>query len=204
LVTQSNQEKIAALKATKPLIKGELALLSTTSNAIGPTVLTVKSSTYAFGFAGGALAGLLIALQLTLVDKRVRSFRQLSTRFESRALLGVVTSEASSVQHVAAALVARAHALSISSIALVPVDEQTEALKLAEKLSAVTASMGVTVTSLAPILSLTASDLISSNSGMIALASRGISNTEEIVATWSVLDSAQKTMLGVLLADLAL
>jgi hypothetical protein len=204
LVTQSNQEKIAALKATKPLIKGELALLSTTSNAIGPTVLTVKSSTYAFGFAGGALAGLLIALQLTLVDKRVRSFRQLSTRFESRALLGVVTSEASSVQHVAAALVARAHALSISSIALVPVDEQTEALKLAEELSAVTASMGVTVTSLAPILSLTASDLISSNSGMIALASRGISNTEEIVATWSVLDSAQKTMLGVLLADLAL
>ena len=204
LVTQTNQEKIAALKATKPLIKGELALLSTTSNAIGPTVLTVKSSTYAFGFAGGALAGLLIALQLTLVDKRVRSFRQLSTRFESRALLGVVTSEASSVQHVAAALVARAHALSISSIALVPVDEQTEALKLAEKLSAVTASMGVTVTSLAPILSLTASDLISSNSGMIALASRGISNTEEIVATWSVLDSAQKTMLGVLLADLAL
>ena len=204
LDTQSNVERIEALKATKPLVKGELALLSTTSTAVGATVSTVESSTYAFGFTGGALVGLLIALQLTLVDKRVRSLSQLTKRFESQSLIGMVTSESASIQHVAAAVVARAHALSISSVALVPVDEQTEALKLAEKLDAVTASMGVTVTSLAPTSSLSASDLISSHSGMITLASRGVSNTEEIVATWSVLESAQKPMLGVLLADSAI
>ena len=204
LDTQSNVERIEALKATKPLVKGELALLSTASTAVGATVSSVKSSTYAFGFAGGALVGLLIALQLTLVDKRVRSLSQLTKRFESQSLIGMVTSESASIQHVAAAIVARAHALSISSVALVPVDEQTEALKLAEKLDAVTASMGVTVTSLAPTSSLSASDLISSHSGMITLASRGVSNTEEIVATWSVLESAQKPMLGVLLADSAI
>ena len=204
LDTQSNVERIEALKATKPLVKGELALLSTTSTAVGATVSTVKSSTYAFGFIGGALIGLLIALQLTLTDKRVRSLSQLTKRFESQSLLGMVTSESASIQHVAAAVVARAHALSISSVALVPVDEQTEALNLAEKLDAVTASMGVTTTSLAPTSSLSASDLISSHSGMITLASRGVSNTEEIVATWSVLESAQKPMLGVLLADSAI
>lgn len=202
--TQSHTEKIEALKAAKPLIKGELALLSTTSTAVSATVSSVKSSTYAFGFAGGALVGLLIALQLTLMDKRVRSLSQLTRRFESQSLIGMVTSESASIQHVAAAVVARAHALSISSVALVPVDEQTEALKLAEKLDAVTASMGVTVTSLAPTSSLSASDLISSHSGMITLASRGVSHTEEIVATWSVLESAQKPMLGVLLADSAI
>jgi hypothetical protein len=202
--TQSNIEKIDALKAAKLLIKGELALLSTTTTAVGATVSTVKSSTYIFGLVGGAIIGLLIALQLTLTDKRVRSLSQLAKRFESQSLLGMVTSESASIQHVAAAIVARAHALSISSVALVPVDEQTEALKLAEKLDAITASMGVTVTSLAPISSLTAGDLISSHSGMIALASRGVSPTEEIVATWSVLDSAQKPMLGVLLADSAI
>ena len=202
--TASNEEKISALKAAKPLINGELALLSTSANAVGATVSTVKSSTYTFGFIGGALIGLLIALQLTLMDKRVRSLSQLTKRFESQSLLGMVTSESASIQHVAAAVVARAHALSISSVALVPVDEQTEALKLAEKLDAVTTSMGVTVTALAPISSLTASDLISSHSGMIALASRGVSNTEEIVATWSVLDSAQKPILGVLLTEPAL
>jgi len=138
------------------------------------------------------------------MDKRVRSLSQLTRRFESQSLIGMVTSESANIQHVAAAIVARAHALSISSVALVPVDEQTEALKLAEKLDAVTASMGVTVVSLAPISSLTANDLISSNSGMITLAARGVSITEEIVATWSVLDSAQKPMLGVLLADSAI
>jgi len=95
--TQSHTEKIDALKAAKPLIKGELALLSTTSNTVGATVSTVKPTTYAFGLIAGALVGLLIALQLTLTDKRVRSLSQLSKRFEARALLGVVTPEPSSI-----------------------------------------------------------------------------------------------------------
>ena len=202
--TQSNIEKIDALKAAKSLVKGELALLSTTTTAVGTTVSTVKSSTYAFGLIAGALVGLLIALQLTLLDKRVRSLSQLAKRFESRALLGMATGESASIQHVAAAIVARANALSLSSVALVPVDERTEALQLATKLDAVTTSMGVTVTSLAPISGLMASDLITSQSGMIALASRGVSRTDDIVSTWSVLDSAQKPLLGVILAEPAL
>jgi len=202
--TQSNSEKIDALKVAKPLIKGELALLSTTTSAVGATVSTVKGSTYAFGVIAGALVGLLVALQLTLIDKRVRSLSQLAKRFESQALIGMATSESASIQHVSAAIVARANALSLSSVALVPVDEQTEALQLAKKLNAVTVSMGVTVASLAPISSLTASDLISSHSGMIALASRGVSRTDDIVSTWSVLDSAQKPLLGVILADSAI
>jgi hypothetical protein len=202
--TQSNSEKIEALKAAKPLIKGELALLSTATNAVGATVSTVKSSTYAFGFIAGALIGLIIALQLTLIDKRVRSLSQLAKRFESQALLGMATGDSASIQHVAAAIVARANALSLSSVAIVPVDEQTEVFQLAEKLNAVTASLGVTVASLAPISGLMASDLVSSHSGMIALASRGVSRTDDIVSTWSVLDSAQKPLLGVLLADSAI
>jgi hypothetical protein len=199
--TASNEEKISALKAAKPLINGELALLSTTTNAVGATVSTVKSSTYLFGLIAGALVGLIIALQLTLLDKRVRSLSQLAKRFESQALLGMATGESASIQHVAAAIVARAKALSLSSVALVPVDERTEALQLATKLDAVTTSMGVTVTSLAPISGLMASDLITSQSGMIALASRGVSRTDDIVSTWSVLDSAQKPLLGVILAE---
>ena len=202
--TASNEEKISALKAAKPLIKGELALLSTTSTAVGGTVTTVKSSTYVFGFLGGALIGLLIALQLTLIDKRVRSLSQLAKRFESQALLGTVTSETSSIQHVAAAIVARAHALALSSVAIVPVDERTEAQGLSGKIHAVTSPMGVAVTSLSTTATISASDLISSNSGMIALASCGVSLTEDIVDTWSVLENAQKPMLGVILTDLSI
>jgi hypothetical protein len=43
--------------------------------------------------------------------------------------------------------------------------------------------------------------MISSSSGMIAVASRGVSLMEDIVATWSVLEKAQKPLLGVILAD---
>jgi len=202
--TQSNLEKIEALKAAKPLIKGELALLSTTSTAVGATVSTVKTSTYAFGLLGGALVGLLIALQLTLIDKRVRSLNQLAKRFESQALLGTVTSEQASLQHVAAAIVARAQTLSLTSVALVPVDQQTSAKVLVEQIHAITSPMGVAVTSLSTTATLSASDLISSNSGMIPLASRGVSLTDDIVATWSVLEKAQKAMLGVVLTDSAI
>jgi len=199
--TPSNTEKIEALKAAKPLIKGELALLSTTTNAVGATVSTVKTSTFAFGLIGGALVGLLIALQLTLIDKRVRSLGQLEKQFESRALLGMATHNLETIQHVAAAIVARAHALSLSSVVLVPVDEQTDARSLAVKIDEVTSSMGVTVNSMTTISTLSASDLISSTSGMIALASRGLSLTDDIVATWSVLENSQRQMLGVILTD---
>jgi hypothetical protein len=36
---------------------------------------------------------------------------------------------------------------------------------------------------------------------MIALASCGVSLTEDIVATWSVLENADKPVIGVLLTD---
>ena len=202
--TQSNSEKIDALKSAKLLIKGELALLSTTTTAVGATVSTVKTTTYLFGLIGGALIGLLIALQLTLTDKRVRSLSQLAKRFESHALLGIVASAPASIQHVAAAIVARAHSLSLTSVALVPVDERTSTQHAAEQIHAVTSPMGVTVSSLTNISALSASDLISSKSGMIVLASRGVSRTEDIITTWSVLENAEKPVLGVLLADSAI
>jgi capsular polysaccharide biosynthesis protein len=195
------QEKLVGLQAASPLITGELTLLSSEEVRSGATISTVKTSTYLFGLIAGALVGLLIALQLTLIDKRVRSLSQLSKRFEARALLGTVTDDETSIQHVAAAIVARAQTLSLASISLVPVDEHTDAKSLAERIHAVASSMGVTVASLANITMLSANELISSHSGMIALASRGVSLTEDIVTTWSVLESAQKPMLGVILTD---
>jgi hypothetical protein len=202
--TQSNTEKIEALKAAKLLIKGELALLSTTSNAVGATVSTVKSSTYGFGFLGGAIIGLLIALQLTLIDKRVRSLSQLAKRFQSSALLGMVTNNPTTIQHVAAAIVARAHILSVTSVSLVPVDDLTEAKALAAAIHSITSPLGVATTSLANISSLSAQDLVSSTSGMIALVGQGVSTIDEVTATWSVLEHAQKPILGIILSDSAI
>ena len=43
--------------------------------------------------------------------------------------------------------------------------------------------------------------LLNPAAGMIAVASRGVSLMENIVATWSVLENAQKPVLGVVLMD---
>ena len=198
------QEKLVGLQAASPLITGELTLLSSEEIRSGATISTVKKSTYLFGLFAGVLVGLLIALQLTLIDKRVRSLGQLSKRFETRALLGMAKPEPASIQHIAAAIVARAHLLSLTSVALVPVDEHTSTQLLVEQIHAVSAPLGVTVTSLTNISTLSASDLIASKSGMIVLASCGVSLTEDIVSTWSVLENANKPVIGVLLADSAL
>ncbi|MEY3581682.1 MAG: hypothetical protein RLZ02_635 [Actinomycetota bacterium] len=201
--TESNIEKIEALKASKSLIKGELALLSTASNSVGATISTVKISTYVFGLIGGALVGLLIALQLTLTDKRVRSMGQLSKRFEKRALLGTVTSQPATLQNVAAAIVARAHLLSLTSVAFVPVDDQTPTQILVDQIQTVTSPLGITISSLTNVSDLSATELISSNSGMVVLATCGVSLTDDIVNTWSVLENAEKPVLGVILSDSA-
>ena len=90
LSTPENLEKIEALKASKLLISGQLALLSTEYVSIGSTVTTVKSTTYLFGFGAGAFVGLLIALQLAVIDKRIRSQRQLSQRLGVQSVIGNV------------------------------------------------------------------------------------------------------------------
>jgi hypothetical protein len=61
--------------------------------------------------------------------------------------------------------------------------------------------MGVSVTSLTAISSLSAKDLVSCESAMLVIATRGVSSTDDTVTTWSVLEKANKSMLGVLLAD---
>jgi hypothetical protein len=61
--------------------------------------------------------------------------------------------------------------------------------------------MGVSITSLSSISTLSANDLVSCESAMLVIASRGVSSTDDIVTTWSVLEKANKSMLGVLLAD---
>ena len=103
----------------------------------------------------------------------------------------------------AAAIVSRAHTFSLASVALIPVDEQTDAESIAEKIHAITLPMGVSTTSLPNISSLSAQNLVSSVSGMIALATKGVSLIDEVTATWSVLENARKPIVGVILADIA-
>ena len=195
------QEKIAGIDAALPLITGELALLSTSEDQYGGTITSVKKTTYGFGFIAGALIGLLIALQLTIIDKRVRSVSQLAKHVERTDILGHATSDTSSIQHVAAALVARANRQSITSIALVPAASAGNTSDLAAKLHAITQPLGVSVNAQASVSSIDAQSLLSMGDGAVVVAEAKRSTTDDVVKTWSVLQSAQRSVLGTILVD---
>jgi hypothetical protein len=195
------QEKIAGIDAALPLITGELALLSSKEEQYGATVTTVKPSTYGFGFIAGSLIGLLIALQLTFIDKRVRSLKQLTKYVEQADVLGYFTSTASSQQHVAAALVARAQSCSQSKIVLIPATASEDTSAISQQLNEITHSLGVTIDSQPPVSALSAESLIAKDSACVVVATTKRSRTDEVVDTWLVLQSAQRTVLGTILAD---
>jgi len=195
------QEKINGINAALPLITGELALLSTSEEQHGGTITSVKKTTYGFGFIAGALIGLLIALQLTIVDKRVRSLSQLAKHVERTDILGHATSDTASIQHVAAALVARANQQSITSIALVPAASAGTASDLAAKLHAITQPLGVSVIAQPSVSSIDAQTLLSMGDGSVVGAEAKRSTTDDVVKTWSVLQSAQRVVLGAILVD---
>jgi hypothetical protein len=195
------QEKIAGIDAALPLITGELALLSTSEDQYGGTITSVKKSTYGFGFIAGALIGLLIALQLTIIDKRVRSLSQLAKHVERTDILGHATSDTSSIQHVAAALVARANRQSITSIALVPAASAGNTSDLAAKLHAIAQPLGVSVTAQPSVSSIDAQSLLLMGDGAVVVAEAKRSTTDDVVKTWSVLQSAERAVLGAILVD---
>ena len=199
LNTSANLDRIAAISSAKSLINGELALLSNTNLPIGGTVSTVKSSTYAFGFFGGALVGLLLALQLTLIDKRVRSIHQLSKKFGPESVLGEIKGGKNSVEHVAAAIVAKANQQSISAVAILPASENFSVEILGSSLSAVTHPLGLTVQALPEINLINASQLLSSPRAAVVVAESGTTRFEEIEHTCAILRAADTVVLGILL-----
>ena len=199
LNTPANLDRIAAIASAKTLINGELALLSTTNMPIGGTVSTVKSSTYAFGFFGGALVGLLLALQLTLIDKRVRTIHQLSKKFGPESVLGEIRDGKHSVEHVAAAIVAKAGHQSISAVSVLPANEKFSVEVLGSNLSAITQQLGLTVEALPEINLVNASRLLSSPRAAVVVAESGKTRFEEIERTCAILRAANTLVLGILL-----
>ena len=199
LNTSANLDRIAAISSAKSLINGELALLSNTNLPIGGTVSTVKSSTYAFGFFGGALVGLLLALQLTLIDKRVRSIHQLSKKFGPESVLGEIKGGKNSVEHVAAAIVAKANQQSITAVSILPANEKLSVEILGSSLSAVTHPLGLTVQALPEINLINASQLLSSPRAAVVVAESGTTRFEEIEHTCAILRAANTLVLGILL-----
>lgn len=90
--------QIAALDALSKDLNVPFILVDGFEQSVGPTVENVRRPTVVIGIASGVLISLLILLQLTFVDSRVRSVRQLVRLVGSSRYLGLTTTKPDSVR----------------------------------------------------------------------------------------------------------
>ena len=192
-----------ALATGKSLVTGEMVLISTTSENIGPTVDTVNASTYGFGLGVGAMLGLMIVLQLSVTDKRIRTRRKLVAIVGEKHTLGTIRLdvEDSSSQHVTAGLVHQASLHGATAVRLLPIsDSNTDSIitTLSQDLSEVS----IAVTAMNTVDSLRVTELLPPLHSVVVLVADSTSaRSDELERVWAIAEHAGNTIVGVILVQ---
>lgn len=200
---QSLRNEQQALATGRSLVTGEMALLSTALQEVGPTVGKVKASTYGFGMGLGALLGFLIVLQLSVTDKRIRTVRKLNATVGEESNLGVlrVDGKDSSAQHVAAALVHQLTHYSAANVRLLSVDGENNA-SVVSTLTQALQGNAVTVTSMSGADHLTTTELLPPPHSMVVLiADSQTSRSDDLKNVWAIAEHAGNEVAGVILVQ---
>ena len=83
--------KIAAIDVLVQRLDTPMLKVSEYEEAVGSTISSIRRPTYTFGIAAGVLIALLILLQLTYTDSRIRSLRQLTRIAGAERALGSIS-----------------------------------------------------------------------------------------------------------------
>ncbi|MEO5974078.1 MAG: hypothetical protein ABIQ38_02585 [Ilumatobacteraceae bacterium] len=202
-LTDSSQGEAQALAIGKKLVTGEMVLLSTTSENIGPTVDTVNASTYGFGLGVGALLGLLIVLQLSVSDKKIRTRRKLVAIVGEKLALGIIRPDArdSSSQHVAAGLIHQMSLHGATSVRLLSIGDNDNDSSVTALKQAVSGN-SITVAALASVEHLTATELLPPpHSVVVLMADSNTSRSDELERVRAIAEHAGNSIVGVILVQ---
>ena len=180
-----------------PLLK-----ISDSETALSATLTSVRRPTYTFGIAAGLLISLLILLQLTYTDSRIRSMRQLTRLAGVARLLGhVATAEHAARDRRTA--VAVHHALgtySATRLRYLPLRDplnDSAALQRIATMSGVVAKISVPFTELSvPELTTPAADEVD-----VVVVRRNRDLRADLVEVLAALDRSGRSVAGVVLVD---
>lgn len=192
-----------ALAYARTLVTGEVVLISTTSENIGSTVGTVKASTYVFGLGVGALLGLLIVLQLTVTDRKIRTVRKLVATVGEKNVLGTLRLDRqdSSPQHVAAGIAHQAARHGATSTRLLPIDDgniDSTAAALTQALH----GHPLALTPMSSVDHLTTVELLPpAHSIVVLVANARTTRTDNLEKVWAIAEHAGNTIAGVILVQ---
>ncbi|MBJ7505749.1 MAG: hypothetical protein JHC86_08245, partial [Ilumatobacteraceae bacterium] len=166
------------------------------------TLTSVRRPTYTFGIAAGLLVSLLILLQLTYTDSRIRSVRQLTRSVGIARLLGHVAKTEDAVRDRRTA-VAVHHALgtySATRLRYLPLRDplnDSAALQRIATMSGVVAKISVPFTELSvPELTTLAADEVD-----VVVVRRNRDLRADLVEVLAALDRSGRSVAGVVLVD---
>jgi hypothetical protein len=89
-------------------------------------------------------------------------------------------------------------------VVLIPSTSSENTSEISLRLNSITSALGVTVLSQPGVALISAEALVSEKTAYVVVATANKSKSPEIIDTWSVLQSAQRSVLGVILAEPAI
>ena len=191
-----------ALLTASSSATGEMQLVSELVEAQSGTITTVHKSTYIFGALAGLLIALLIVLQLTYTDDKIRSSRKLLSSSSTPIFLGEITSRntAAEVRQVLAGLVTQSRVANRSLISLLPADAHTDLDHLIELMSDDAKSNGLTIAKTPSVDEMSIAQMLDSASALtVIIARKNLSSLTAVRHAKEVLARSNNNVVGVIL-----
>ncbi len=196
------ETQLAAIEVLIERVDTPLLQIAEYEERIGATLESVRRPTYAFGIAAGLLISLLILLQLTYTDSRIRSMRQLTRSAGVARLLGHIATDEDAVRDRRTA-VAVHHALGTYSATRLRYLPLRDPLSDPAALQRIAAMSGVVGTISVPFTELSVPELTTpaTNEVDVVVVRRNRDLRADLVEVLAALDRSGRSVAGVVLVD---
>ena len=195
--------KLNAINSSISNVNGELSLVGEDTQTTGGTVSSVKLSTYAFGLSVGLIIAILIILQLTYADDKLRSRRSFNRLQSELLFLGELQTNGSdsSATQVASALVFQAKNAAATSVRLCSTDSTSTSASVAAALEKTGIAAHLTVIGAQNVDSMSVNELVANGSqAFVLIAWKHSTKARDLMNAQQTLVGSGNRVLGVILA----
>ena len=194
----------ASINSAIDSITGKLQFVDGKSEASGGTVSTVKISTYIFGLAVGLIIALLIILQLTLTDDKIRSPKKLQGVLDSSHFLVDLTTKAAGadLKFVLTGILNRLANTDSADVIFVPIDDKTKLGEWFELIARESVQQGLIVQNSSALSQLSTTELLNvSTKSIVLVVTKHASRLTSLEESLTNLKQSGARVLGLLLVD---
>ena len=194
----------ASINSAIDSITGKLQFVDGKSEAFGGTVSTVKISTYIFGLAVGLIIALLIILQLTLTDDKIRSPKKLRGAIDSSQFLIDLTTQtaAADLKFVLAGILHRLTEANSTDVVFIPIDDNAKLGELFESMAEKSVQQDLTIHKSSALSALSTEELLNvSTKSIVLVVTKHASRLTILEESLTNLKQSGARVLGLLLVD---